>query len=94
MRPHHAVVAVVAILAMAAAVVAGGRAVRHDENDGHFADQIQAGVDAVPGAPVTAAIQTPELAKPAAHSRAIAPRVSRRRNFLPRSLNGSSHARR
>ncbi|UVK38926.1 thermonuclease family protein [Mesorhizobium sp. AR10] len=74
MRPHHAVVAALAILAMAAAVVAGGRVLqRGDDNVG--VDKIEANADTVPSEPATSAIPQAMPAKPAVHSRAIDPEI-------------------
>jgi endonuclease YncB( thermonuclease family) len=73
-RPLHAAAAVLTILAMAAAIVAGGRAVRHGEN-GRVAERAQAGMAAQSEAPATPAIPRPEAARPQVHSRAIDPEI-------------------
>ncbi|MET3578314.1 endonuclease YncB(thermonuclease family) [Mesorhizobium robiniae] len=74
MRPLHAAAAVLTILATGAAIVAGGRAVLHDENV-RVAARAQAGMAAQSEAPATSAIPRPEVARPEAHSRAIDPEV-------------------
>lgn len=73
-RPLHAAVAMVTILAMGAAVVAGGHAVRHGENAGG-AQPVQAGVEAQPNPPVASAVPRSQPAGPPAHSRAIDPEI-------------------
>ncbi|AZO01329.1 thermonuclease family protein [Mesorhizobium sp. M9A.F.Ca.ET.002.03.1.2] len=74
MRPLHAAAAVLTILAIAAAIVVGGRALPHGEND-RVAALAQAGMAAQSEASATAAIPRPEAATPEAHSRAVDPEV-------------------
>ncbi|RUU47292.1 thermonuclease family protein [Mesorhizobium sp. M6A.T.Ce.TU.002.03.1.1] len=74
MRPLHAAAAVLTILVMGAAIVAGGRAVLHDESV-RVAARAQAGMAAQSEAPATSAIPRPKVARPEAHSRAIDPEV-------------------
>lgn len=74
MSPLHAAAAVLTILAMGAAIAAGGRAVLQDEN-GRVAARAQAGMAAQSKAPATSAIPQPKTARPEAHSRAIDPKI-------------------
>ncbi|GLS37517.1 hypothetical protein GCM10010869_31110 [Mesorhizobium tianshanense] len=74
MRPLHAAAAVLTILAIAAAIVAGGRAVLHGENY-DAAVWAQPSVAAQSETSATAAIPRPDAARPEAHSRAIDPEV-------------------
>ncbi|CAH2402445.1 thermonuclease family protein [Mesorhizobium escarrei] len=74
MRPLHAAAAVLTILAMGAAIAAGGRAVLHGEN-GRVAARAQAGMAAQSKAPATSAIPQPKMARPEVYSRAIDPKI-------------------
>ncbi|TIT01264.1 thermonuclease family protein [Mesorhizobium sp.] len=74
MRPLHAAAAVLTILVIGTAIVAGGRAVLHDESV-RVAARAQAGKQAQTEAPATSAILRPKVARPEAHSRAIDPEV-------------------
>ncbi|RWK42716.1 thermonuclease family protein [Mesorhizobium sp.] len=85
MRPLHAAAAVLTILAMGAAIAAGGRAVLHDEN-GRVAARAQAGMAAQSKAPATSAIPQPKMARPEAHSRAIDPKVVAPPQLQPEEL--------
>lgn len=85
MRPLHAVAAVLTILAMGAAIAAGGRAVLYDEN-GRVAARAQAGMAAQSKAPATSAIPQPKMARPEAHSRAIDPKVVAPPQLQPEEL--------
>ncbi|TIL42855.1 thermonuclease family protein [Mesorhizobium sp.] len=85
MRPLHAAAAVLTILAMGAAIAAGGRAVLQDEN-GRVAAPAQAGIAAQPQAPATSANPRPKAASPEAHSRAIDPEVVARPQLQPQEL--------
>ncbi|TIP25019.1 MAG: thermonuclease family protein [Mesorhizobium sp.] len=85
MRPLHAAAAVLTILAMGAAIAAGGRAVLHDEN-GRVAARAQAGMAAPSKAPATSAIPQPKMARPEAHSRAIDPKVVAPPQLQPEEL--------
>ncbi|MGX9142107.1 thermonuclease family protein [Mesorhizobium sp. 128a] len=77
MRLLQLALAVLAIPAMVALVVAGGRVLQPEQRS-VVIDQIDPGIDAVPGEPATSAIPETQPAKPAApsppvHSRAIDP---------------------
>ncbi|MER8480995.1 thermonuclease family protein [Mesorhizobium sp. M1322] len=85
MRPLHAAAAVLTILAMGAAIAAGGRAVLHGEH-GRVAARAQAGMPAQSDAPATAAISRPKAARPEAHSRAIDPEVVAPPQLQPEEL--------
>lgn len=74
MRLLHIAIAVLAIPAMAAAIVAGGRAMQRGESS-LAVDQIQAGADTVPDVPAPAAVSKTETAKPALPSREIEPEI-------------------
>jgi len=73
-RPLHAAAAVLTILAMGAAIAAGGRAVLHGEN-GRAAARAQASLATRSEAPATSVIPQPKMARPEVHSRAIDPEV-------------------
>ncbi|MFK0690014.1 thermonuclease family protein [Mesorhizobium sp. IMUNJ 23033] len=76
MRLFHLAIAALAVPAMAALVVAGGRTVQRGEGSGTVTvDQIQADVDAAPQEPATSAIPGPQPIKPAPHSRSIDPEM-------------------
>ncbi|WP_419695902.1 thermonuclease family protein [Mesorhizobium muleiense] len=85
MRPLHAAAAVLTILAMGAAIAAGGRAVLQDEN-GRVAARAQAGIAAQSRAPATSANPRPKAASPEAHSRAIDPEVVAPPQLQPQEL--------
>lgn len=74
MRPLQAAVAVLIVLAMGTAIVAGGRVIRHDEDAG-AGNQVQAGLEARSDMPAATAIPKHQAAKPEAHSRAIDPEI-------------------
>ncbi|PDQ21496.1 hypothetical protein CN311_08395 [Mesorhizobium sanjuanii] len=74
MRPLHAAVAMLVLLAMGTAIVAGGRAVRRDE-DASAGNHVQAGLEARSDMPAATAIPKQQAAKPEAHSRAIDPEI-------------------
>jgi endonuclease YncB( thermonuclease family) len=63
------------ILATAAAIAAGGRAVLHGEEDDRIAAPAQAGTAAQSEASAIAAIPRPDAARPEAHSRTIDPEI-------------------
>lgn len=75
MRPLHAAAAMLTILAIAAAIAAGGRAVLHGEEDDRIAVPAQAGTAAQSEASAIAAIPRPDAARPEAHSRTIDPEI-------------------
>ncbi|RWB02008.1 thermonuclease family protein [Mesorhizobium sp.] len=85
MRPLHAAAAVLTILAMGAAIAAGGRAVLQDEN-GRVAARAQAGIAAQSQAPAASANPRPKAASPEAHSRAIDPEVVAPPQLQPQEL--------
>ncbi|RWM98208.1 MAG: thermonuclease family protein [Mesorhizobium sp.] len=85
MRPLHATAAVLTILAMGAAIAAGGRAVLHDEN-ARVAARAQAGIAAQSKAPATSAIPQPKMARPEAHSRPIDPKIVAPPQLQPEEL--------
>ncbi|RWN52617.1 thermonuclease family protein [Mesorhizobium sp.] len=85
MRPLHAAAAVLTILAMGAAIAAGGRAVLQDEN-GRVAARAQAGIAAQSRAPAASANPRPKAASPEAHSRAIDPEVVAPPQLQPQEL--------
>ncbi|RWN98362.1 thermonuclease family protein [Mesorhizobium sp.] len=85
MRPLHAAAAVLTILAMGAAIAAGGRAVLQDEN-GRVAARAQAGIAAQSRAPAASANPRPKAASPEAHSRAIDPKVVAPPQLQPQEL--------
>ncbi|PAQ08509.1 thermonuclease family protein [Mesorhizobium temperatum] len=85
MRPLHAAAAVLTILAMGAAIAAGGRAVLHSEH-GRVAAQAQAGMAAQSEVPAAAAIPQPKVARPEVHSRAIDPEVVAPPQLQPEEL--------
>ncbi|PTE07227.1 thermonuclease family protein [Mesorhizobium helmanticense] len=74
MRPLQAAVAVLIVLAMGTAIVAGGRVIRRDEN-ASSGDQVQAGLEARSDMPAATAIPKHQAAKPEAHSRTIDPEI-------------------
>jgi endonuclease YncB( thermonuclease family) len=84
-RPLHAAVAVLTILATGVAIAAGGRAVLHGEN-GRVAVRAQAGMATQSEAPATSAIPQPKVARPEVHSRAIDPEVVAPPQLQPEEL--------
>ncbi|SIT55279.1 conserved exported hypothetical protein [Mesorhizobium prunaredense] len=85
MRPLHAAAAVLTILAMGAAIAAGGRAVLQGEN-GRVAARAQAGIATQSEAPATSAIPRPKVARPEVYSRAIDPEVVAPLQLQPEEL--------
>ena len=82
MRVLHFALAILAVPAMAALVVAGGRSLKGNESvvtvdqiDPAADTMLEQGTDAAPGEPATSAIPEPQTPKPAVHSRAIDPEV-------------------
>lgn len=75
MRPLHAAAAMLTILAIAAAIAAGGRAVLHGEEDDRTAAPAQTGTAAQSEASAIAAIPRPDAARPEALSRSIDPEI-------------------
>lgn len=73
-RPLQAAVALLGILAMGTAIVAGGRVVRHDE-DASAGDQVRAGFETRADPPPAIALPKRQAATPEAHSRAIDPEI-------------------
>ncbi|MCF6100216.1 thermonuclease family protein [Mesorhizobium muleiense] len=85
MSPLHAAAAVLTILAMGAAIAAGGRAVLQDENR-RVAARAQASIAAQSQAPATSANPRPKAASPEARSRAIDPEVVAPPQLQPQEL--------
>ncbi len=84
MRPLHAAAAVLTILAMGAAIAAGGRAVLQGENR-RVAARAQAGIAAQSQAPATSVNPQPKMARPEV-SRAIDPEVVAPPQLQPEEL--------
>jgi endonuclease YncB( thermonuclease family) len=84
-RPVHAAAAVLTILVIGAAIVAGGRTVLHDESV-RVAAPAQPGMAAQSEAPATSAIPRPKMVRPEAHSRAIDPEVIAPPRLQPQEL--------